>query len=42
MSEPEEVPRAPWGYRLFLVVAALYLGLRLVQAIEWVWRRLVG
>jgi hypothetical protein len=32
---PEDLP-TPWGFRVLVGVAALYLGWRLVQGIIWV------
>ena len=31
----EELPRAPWHFKLLLVAVVVYLGWRLVQLIGW-------
>jgi hypothetical protein len=33
---PEEEERAPFSFRLMIVLVVIYLGWRLVQAIGWV------
>ena len=37
-TEPEDVP-APWGFRITLVAAGIYLLWRLFQGIAWVFDR---
>jgi len=32
--------RAPWGFRVLVGAAAIYLGIRLVQGVAWVVERL--
>jgi hypothetical protein len=32
--------RAPWGFRILVGAAAIYLGIRLVQGVAWVVERL--
>jgi hypothetical protein len=43
---PEEAPEpklpSPWGFRIFVVLAAIYLLWRLGQGIAWVVSRLTG
>lgn len=34
--DPEEV-KAPFSFKLMIVLVALYLGWRLVQGIMWLW-----
>jgi hypothetical protein len=39
VAEPkdvEELPKAPWHFKLLLVAVVLYLGWRLIQMISWV------
>ena len=36
MSRAEEPARSPWGFRIIVTLAALYLLLRLVQVAGWV------
>jgi hypothetical protein len=39
VAEPkdvEELPKAPWHFKLLLVAVVLYLGWRLVQMIGWI------
>lgn len=38
---PADEP-APWGFRIVLALAALYLLWRLIQAIGWVWGVISG
>ena len=35
-KEAEELPKAPWHFKLLLVAVVIYLGWRLVQMIGWV------
>jgi hypothetical protein len=41
---PEEDSRppepSPWGFRIFVVLAAIYLLYRFGQGIGWLWQRL--
>ena len=41
---PDEDSRAPepspWGFRIFIVLAAIYLLYRFGQGIGWLWQRL--
>lgn len=39
-SEEAEAERAPFGFKLVLALAVLYLGWRLAQGIMWVIRQL--
>jgi hypothetical protein len=35
-------PPSPWGFRILVAVAAVYLALRLWQGVEWLWERITG
>jgi hypothetical protein len=36
IAEPQDVPsRAPWHFKVLIVAAAIYLGWRFVQGIQW-------
>ena len=39
VNEPEPPERYPIGFKLFVVLAALYLLLRLVQGVQWLIER---
>jgi hypothetical protein len=36
----EEVPPAPWSFKIMVVLAVLYLGWRLVQGVIWVFDKI--
>lgn len=38
---PPELP-SPWGFRIVLIMVALYLVYRFWQGLEWVWEWLVS
>ncbi|MDD9369293.1 MAG: hypothetical protein PV358_04200 [Acidimicrobiales bacterium] len=35
-KEAEELPKAPWHFKLLLVAVVIYLGWRLIQMIGWI------
>ncbi|MDX1468445.1 MAG: hypothetical protein R3258_03830 [Acidimicrobiia bacterium] len=45
MTEPqrrEEELKAPFSFKLMIVLTVLYLGWRLVQGVVWLWERIAG
>lgn len=38
-TEPEDLP-TPWGFRITLIAAGLYLLWRLIQGVVWVFERI--
>lgn len=36
----DEIPPAPWSFKIMIVLAVIYLGWRLVQGVIWVAQRL--
>lgn len=38
--DPDEVPPAPWSFKIMVALAVLYLGWRLVQGVIWLGERL--
>jgi hypothetical protein len=35
-AEDDELPRAPWHFKLLLLAVVVYLGWRVVQLIGWI------
>jgi hypothetical protein len=38
---PPDEP-SPWGFRIVLILVALYLLWRLIQGMVWVWHAMIG